>query len=67
MEPLKNKVYFDGLLKIRVYGVRQPDLSMITSKFMLERMKRFIQVQILFIDELFWINILPSELVKVKQ
>jgi len=67
MEPLKNKYYFDGLHKRKIYGIRKPNLEGIVSKYILERTKQFIQVQILFLGKYYmWINILPSELVKIK-
>ena len=67
MEPLKNKVYFDGQHKTPIYGVRRPIIDRTRSQYIQDRMKQFIQVKILFIGKYYmWINILSSELVKIK-
>ena len=62
----KNYIYYDGQHKIKIFGIRSVDLSKVTSKYMYERMKRFIQVKIKFIDEYFWINIYRNELMKIR-
>lgn len=58
-------IYYDGFHKIKVFGVRQPDIPT-SNSYLMTRMKGFIQVKVHFLGQFFiWINIKRRELIRV--
>lgn len=62
----RNAVYFDGVHKIKVFGIRSVSIPS-QNKFLVARTKNFIQVKIYFLGQFYmWINIARRELLFLK-